>query len=84
MIYHRYTFRMSYPTTVQLIQRKSSQQWYVNLPAALANAMDFDKGETVEWTLLDRSRLLLIRRVVPAAPLTQHKARATQKRKGVL
>ena len=84
MIYHSYTFRMSYPTTVQLIQRKSSQQWYVNFPAALANAMDFAKGETVEWTLLDRGRLLLIRRVVPADPLMQRKARATPKRKGVL
>jgi hypothetical protein len=59
---------MGYPTTVQLIQRKRSQQWYVNFPAALANALDFDKGETVEWTLLDRGRLLLARRQVPAAP----------------
>ena len=75
---------MGYPTTIQLIQRKRSQQWYVNFPAALANAMDFDKGETVEWTLLDRGRLLLIRRVVPADPLIQHKTKATQKRKGVL
>ena len=58
---------MGYPTTVQLIQRKRSQQWYVNFPAALANAMDFSKGETVEWTLLDRGRLILVRRKVPAA-----------------
>jgi len=59
---------MGYPTTVQLIQRRRSQQWYVNFPAALANALDFDKGETVEWTLLDRGRLLLARRQVPPAP----------------
>lgn len=59
---------MSYPTTVQLIQRKRSQQWYVNFPAAVANALDFAKGETVEWTLLDRGRLLLVRRRVPKAP----------------
>jgi hypothetical protein len=75
---------MGYPTTIQLIQRKRSQQWYVNFPAALANAMDFDKGETVEWTLLDRGRLLLIRRVVPADSLTQPKTRMTKKRKRVL
>jgi hypothetical protein len=59
---------MGYPTTVQLIQRHRSQQWYVNFPAAVANACDFEKGETVEWTLLDRGRLLLTRRVVPPAP----------------
>jgi hypothetical protein len=66
---------MSYPTTVQLIQRKRSQQWYVNFPAALANAMDFAKGETVEWTLLDRGRILLRRHKVPPAPkLPKHYA----------
>lgn len=59
---------MGYPTTIQLIQRKRSQQWYVNFPAALANAMNFNKGETVEWTLLDRGRLVLVRRKVPPAP----------------
>jgi antitoxin component of MazEF toxin-antitoxin module len=59
---------MPYPTTVQLIQRRRSQQWYVNFPAAVANALDFSKGETVEWTVLDRRRLLLTRRRVPKAP----------------
>ena len=59
---------MPYPTTVQLIQRRRSQQWYVNFPAAVANALDFAKGETVEWTVLDRRRLLLARRRAPQAP----------------
>ena len=59
---------MPYPTTVQLIQRRRSQQWYVNFPAAVANALDFAKGETVEWTVLDRRRLLLARRRVPQRP----------------
>lgn len=65
---------MGYPTTVQLIQRHRSQQWYVNFPAAVANACDFSKGESVEWTLIDRGQLLLTRRVVPAA-LSLKKAR---------
>ncbi len=59
---------MPYATTVQLIQRQRSQQWYVNFPAAVANALDFSKGETVEWTVLNRRRLLLSRRRVPQAP----------------
>jgi len=37
---------MGYPTKVQLIQRKGSQQWYVNLPAAVAQAVEFTKGES--------------------------------------
>jgi len=56
---------MGYPTKVQLIQRKDSQQWYINFPAAIAGAMDFAKGEPVEWTIQDRHHLLL-RRLQPA------------------
>lgn len=59
---------MGYPTKVQLIRRKESQQWYVNLPAPVAVAMDFQKGEVVEWTIQDRQHLLLKRRLDPSAP----------------
>ena len=52
---------MGYPTKVQLIQRKASEQWYVNFPAALAQAMEFSKGETVEWVIQDRDTLSLKR-----------------------
>ena len=52
---------MGYPTKVQLIQRKASEQWYVNFPAALAQAMEFAKGETVEWAIQDRDTLCLKR-----------------------
>jgi hypothetical protein len=52
---------MGYPTKVQLIQRKDSQQWYINFPAPLAQAMEFDKGEVIEWILQDKYSLLLDR-----------------------
>jgi len=58
---------MGYPTKVQLIKRKQSEQWYINFPAALAQAMDFERGETVEWTIEDRAHLLLHRLHVPAS-----------------
>ena len=32
---------VGYPTKVQLIKRKQSEQWYINFPAALAQAMEF-------------------------------------------
>jgi hypothetical protein len=60
---------MGFPTKVQLIQRKDSQQWYVNFPAALAKAMEFARGETVEWIIEDKSQLVLRRRCVPASAL---------------
>jgi hypothetical protein len=56
---------MGYPTKVQLICRKESQQWYVNLPRPVADAMNFTKGEVVEWTIEDRQHLILTRRLVP-------------------
>ena len=40
---------MGFPTKVQLISRKASEQWYINFPSAIAQAMEFSKGETVEW-----------------------------------
>jgi hypothetical protein len=58
---------MGYPTKVQLIKRAASEQWYVNFPAAIAQAMEFVRGETVEWIIEDKSWLRLHRREVPAA-----------------
>ena len=52
---------MGYPTKVQLISRQDSQQWYINFPAAIAGALEFTKGETVEWVIKDRDHLLLHR-----------------------
>ena len=56
---------MGYPTKIQLIKRKASEQWYVNFPAAIAHAMEFDKGETVEWIIEDKGQMVLRRRHVP-------------------
>ena len=53
---------MGYPTKVQLIKRKAGEQWYVNFPAVLAQAMEFEKGETVEWVLKDRYTVTLQRK----------------------
>jgi antitoxin component of MazEF toxin-antitoxin module len=55
---------MGYPTKVQLIQRKDSQQWYINFPAPIAEALNFTKGETVEWSIQSRDCLLLRRPAV--------------------
>ena len=52
---------MGYPTKVQLINRQDSQQWYINFPAAIAQAIEFTKGETVEWVIQDRHTLTLHR-----------------------
>jgi hypothetical protein len=52
---------MGYPTKVQLIKRAKSEQWYVNFPAAVAQAIEFQQGEVVEWIIDDHQRLILQR-----------------------
>lgn len=52
---------MGYPTKIQLIKRKTSEQWYVNFPAAVAQAIEFNQGEVVEWIIDDHQRLVLKR-----------------------
>lgn len=52
---------MGYPTKIQKIERKKGNQWYVNFPNALAEAMNFSKGETVEWEVLTTLALRMTR-----------------------
>jgi antitoxin component of MazEF toxin-antitoxin module len=56
---------MGYQTKVQRIKRAKSEQWYVNLPAQLAQAMEFERGETVEWFVEDKETLAMKRHRVP-------------------
>lgn len=56
---------MGFPTKVQLIKRQASEQWYVNFPSALAQALEFTRGEIVEW-IVEHKSLLALRR--PSAP----------------
>ena len=56
---------MGFPTKVQLIKRKQSEQWYINFPSAVAQAMEFEKGEMVEWIVENKGLLALKRAKVP-------------------
>lgn len=52
---------MAFRTKIQLIQRKKSQQWYVNFPSACAQMMKFQKGEIFEWVITENGDLILRR-----------------------
>jgi hypothetical protein len=60
---------MGFPTKVQLIKRRASEQWYINFPSALAQALDFSRGETVEWFVENKGLLALRRSSVPPSVL---------------
>lgn len=68
---------MGYPTKVQLIRRQASEQWYVNFPAALAAAMEFSRGEVVEWLVEDKETLALLRPEAPARRLKKKRSETT-------
>ena len=52
---------MGFPTKIQLIKRAKSEQWYINFPSAIAQAMEFERGEVVEWLIEDRLKMILKR-----------------------
>ena len=64
-----------YPLKVQAIRPKGARpKLYVYIPMPLAAAMGLNPGDTVQWELLDRDELHLIR-LDPAPPLTPKRAR---------
>lgn len=52
---------MGFKTKVQKIKRAKSEQWYVNFPSAVAQAVEFTQGEVVEWLIADNQNLVLKR-----------------------
>jgi len=56
-----------YPLKVQAIRSKGQQaRLYVYFPLPLAAAIGMEAGEEVQWELLDRGELHLVRSNVPA------------------
>jgi hypothetical protein len=65
----------SYPLRVQAIRsRGQNPRLYVSFPLALAAAIGLEPGERVQWELLDRGELHLLRPNTPA-PATRARAR---------
>jgi len=66
--------RASYPLKIQAIRSKGQNiRYYVYLPMPLAAAMGIQGGEDVQWELLDRRELHLVR-CKPAPTKTKKRA----------
>jgi hypothetical protein len=64
----------SYPLRVQAIRSRGQKpRLYVSFPLALAAAIGLEPGEEVQWELLDRGELHLLR-PSPTAPSTKSRA----------
>ena len=44
-------------------------QWHINIPNALAKALNLQKGEDVEWEIESRTLLVLIRKTPPKSKI---------------
>jgi hypothetical protein len=65
-----------YPIKVQVIRSKGrTQRLYVALPISLAVAIDMQASEEVQWELISRDELHLVRTTVPD-PLAKGRARS--------
>ncbi len=54
---------MGYLSRVQVIQRASgNRQFYLICPAPLAEALELEKGEPIEWVVEDQHTLQIRRR----------------------
>ena len=64
----------TYPLKIQAIRSQGQQpRLYVSFPLALAAAISLQPGETVQWELLDRGELHLVRLKTPP-PTTRRRA----------
>ncbi len=53
---------MGYLSKVQVIERANqTRQYYLICPAPLAQAMELEKGEEIDWVIEDRNHLVLRR-----------------------
>jgi len=61
-----------YPLKIQAIRSKGQQaRLYVYFPLPLAAAIGLQAGEEVQWELLDRGELHLVRKQLPQLQATQ-------------
>jgi antitoxin component of MazEF toxin-antitoxin module len=59
---------MGYLVKLQKVERPTNRSFYINLPTALAHAVQLGKGEELEWFIEDKNTLIL-RRKKPTKPL---------------
>jgi len=52
---------MGYRVKLQKVERPTNRSFYVNLPVAVAEALNVEKGEDFEWVIEDKNTLVLSR-----------------------
>jgi len=54
---------MGYKVKIQRVERGKTKSFYVNFPAAVAEAAEITKGEEMEWVIKDKNSFILKRTI---------------------
>lgn len=68
---------MGYQVKVQRVERGTTKSFYINFPAAVAEACNIEKGEEMEWIIEDKNSFILQR--IKKSPLKKLKESVTSK-----
>ena len=68
---------MGHLVKMQKVDRGQTRSFYLNFPAALADAMEVEKGEQFEWVLEDKN-MVWLRRTHPRARRKLMRKRKTE------
>jgi len=52
---------MGYKVKIQRVERGKTKSFYINFPAAIAEAGQIEKGEEIEWLIEDKNTFVLRR-----------------------
>lgn len=52
---------MGYSVKIQKVERGTTKSFYINFPAAVAEACKLEKGEEMEWIIEDKNTFVLQR-----------------------
>jgi len=53
--------KMGYKVKVQKVQRPTNRSFSISLPTPVADALEIEKGEVMEWFIEDKNTLVLKR-----------------------
>jgi hypothetical protein len=64
---------MGYLSKVQVIERSNqNRQFYLICPAPLAQALELEKGEEIEWVIEDKATLVIKRPRIGSGRRSSH------------
>ena len=69
---------MGYKVKIQRVERGKTKSFYVNFPAAVAEAANIEKAEEMEWLIEDKNVFVLQR----VKPISSKKLNEEKKKEG--